>query len=662
MKLTATPAGWILEHAGQRLHLARGQAAMLTLEVNVEEGWRGSAVTPSPLIGGLDLALDAVAQVGDGVALRGPGWSGRIAPVGDLFHFTVDVDPDPAQSATGTPELVLWLGPFNLMDDRQALTWRRTLVPGPTVNGQGLPGNDLPAAYLYDPVRKAETVLAVDAGAMAWAPGRLLGYRCTERYDEAGGRYGVGLVRTGAPFTLAPGRHTFAWYLWQGPRRESPDAWTGVATLVEKLSPVVAIPAGAPAVSWAERAAGCVQNVADREACWVAPEGLPGLRAYVKNTSRYFGEEGRNFFELMSHMDVLAPLLIYQRLHPTLEGAAIQEQLLASLPLFHRPEIGWMVNSFPGGGTFADLWYPFENSLIKLGWVAKATGDAQLTAIWRDVLGGARRLAQHTGHIFPLFSETATGESRGSSPNVSVAGLYAYGHLLAFQVGLGELHSAEAMAALRTMRRLPLELQHHEPQQLSFAAAAAALLGERAMALDFLHAQLRQLYWFADPGSGDADVRGMFQACASLLYPAFKENVEAILPWTILLREGVGDPALLLRLIALQRQNNQAYFDNGPSPHIPYENLGTTELPQRGEIGKQIYGAGEVLWFYLMTEAYGTADDPAILAVCLDLLCNPGGSFALYNPTDITRTFRFDGVAFTLAPGAYTMYSTQHQP
>lgn len=667
MIFAATGDGWSLEHAGQRLLLTRGLAT-LTLEVKAGDGWRGSAIAPSPLISGLDLVLDEIVPAEHGAALRGPTWCGRIEPVGNLFHFTLDVDL--AAPVDVPPELILWVGPFDLMDDRQALTWRRTLVSGPTANGQGLPGNDLPAVYLYDPVRKAETVLAVDAGAMDWAPGRLLGYRCTERFDERGGRYGAGLVRTGTAFTLSGGRHRFGWYLWQGPRQESPDAWTGAARLVEQLAPVLSVPNTTPAPSWRERAAGCVQDLADREACWVEPEGVPGLRAYVKNTSRYFGEQGRNFFELMTHMDVAAPLALYQQLQPTPQGEELLTHLLASLPRFHRPEIGWMVNSFPGGSTFADLWYPFENSLIKLGWLTIATADEQLRAMWQNVLGGARRLAEETGNLFPLFCETATGESRGSAPNVSVAGLYAFGNVLADQAGMGQSYADAARQALRTMRRLPLELQHHEPQQLAFAAAAAALLGERSLANDFLNAQLRQLYWFADPGAGEADVRGMFQACASLLYPAFKENVEAILPWTILLKEGVGEAALLLRIIALQRAHNQAYFDSTACPHIPYENLGTSELPQRGAIGKEIYGAGEVLWLYLMTEAFGTADDPDILVVALDLLTparlahpsDPGGAFVLFNPTETARSFRFAGAEYALEPGAYVIHASKHQP
>jgi hypothetical protein len=625
---------------------------------------RASTTAPTPLVSGLTLAVDTWSVRDNSVELRGAGWGAVIDTVGDLFRFTVTVEVPHPRSAT--PELVLWLGPFSVMDDRQALTWRRTLVPGPTANGQGLPGNDLPAAYLYDPVRKVETVVAVDAGAMAWAPGRLLGYRCTEKWDTAAGRYGVGLVRTGGPLELPAGTATFCWYLWQGPRRTSPDAWAGAAALVHRLAPLLPDPVlPYQGDAWRQLAAGCLNDLQNRAACWVEPNGIPGLRAYVRDSSRYFGEEKRNFFELMTHMDVLPPLALYANLHPESDGAAIVAELLESLPLFHRPDLHWFVNGFPNRDTLADLWYPFENTLVKLGWAAAVTGRSDLKAMLASALRGATALARKVQYLFPLFAETATGEPVGSAPNYSVAGLYAYGHVQAYRLLGGEEHLAEARTALAVMRRLPLELQYHEPQQLAFAAAAAALLGDSALAEAFLHAQLRQAYWFGDPGAGGADVRGMFQACASLLYPAFKENVEAILPWTVLLQEGVGDARLLLRMIALQRQHNLAYFDDATCPAIPYENLGTSELPQQGEIGKEIYGAGEVFWLYLMTEAFGTADDPAILAVALDLLDPavmahlPAGAenFMLYNPTASTRSFQFRGVGYTLDPGEYVKHT-----
>ena len=160
--------------------------------------------------------------------------------------------------------------------------------------------------------------------------------------------------------------------------------------------------------------------------------------------------------------------------------------------------------------------------------------------------------------------------------------------------------------------------------------------------------------------AGGYAVRGMFEACASLLYPALKENVEAILPWTGCCGRGADrrscspghkprPPAQLrvLRGAASTARRRCRAMD-------PYENLGTTELPGTGSIGKEIYGAGEVFWAYLLFEAMARADDPAILVVNTDLLeaASLRGErmarrrFLVYNPTGTPRTFHL------IRPGA----------
>src|SRR2546426_8644105 len=54
------------------------------------------------------------------------------------------------------------------------------------------------------------------------------------------------------------------------------------------------------------------------------------------------------------------------------------------------------------------------------------------------------------------------------------------------------------------------------------------LFRSRDQANYLLYQQLRMFYWYSDPSQKSHDVRGMVQAAASILYPAFKENVEAI--------------------------------------------------------------------------------------------------------------------------------------
>ncbi|MEW6227929.1 MAG: hypothetical protein AB1700_07530, partial [Bacillota bacterium] len=290
---------------------------------------------------------------------------------------------------------------------------------------------------------------------------------------------------------------------------------------------------------------------------------------------------------------------------------------------------------------------------------------ARLADMFMAAFEGARRYARNVRYIFPLFYDPAAAAPIDSGTNYSAAGLYAYGAVLAFRMSRREEFLSEAKDALLTMVRLPMDLLYHEPQQLAFGALAAhelsSLLGDFSLARisqDLVRAQLRMVYWYDDlaRSRGAYHTRGLFQACASLLYPAFKENVESILPWLPLLKEGGFSPALP-RLLDLQRRNNFYYFDpflpesectGAGCPHIPYENIGMLELPDStGYVGKEIYGAGEVFWLYLMFEAFAEASDPSITTVYLDLLDwdrpligeDVPRSVLVYNPTST----RFEG-------------------
>jgi hypothetical protein len=200
---------------------------------------------------------------------------------------------------------------------------------------------------------------------------------------------------------------------------------------------------------------------------------------------------------------------------------------------------------------------------------------------------------------------------------------------------------------------VPAERLFHEPQELAYGALAAAELGMPEEAKYLLYEQLRMFYWYSDPSQKSHDIRGMVQAAASILYPAFKENVEAILPWTGIMKRGIVFEGLL-RFMDQQRRNNFYFFQDcsgnrkrGPSAFIPFENLGTLELGgMTGNVGKEIYGAGESLWMYLMFEALGRVSDRELMLVNLDLLdvahANEFPSrelnFILYNPTAVTRS------------------------
>jgi hypothetical protein len=67
---------------------------------------------------------------------------------------------------------------------------------------------------------------------------------------------------------------------------------------------------------------------------------------------------------------------------------------------------------------------------------------------------------------------------------------------------------------------------------------------------------------------------------------------------------------------------------------------------QTGKVGKEIYGAGEGLWMYLMFEALGSVSDRELMLVNLDLIDSWDAAtfpprrlnFILFNPTTVART------------------------
>jgi uncharacterized protein (DUF1810 family) len=262
-------------------------------------------------------------------------------------------------------------------------------------------------------------------------------------------------------------------------------------------------------------------------------------------------------------------------------------------------------------------------------------------------------MAQQYNYLFPIYYQVATLRAEGAGTNYAVGGLYAWAAILANRLTGENQYLEEARRAVHVLYTVPAERLFHEPQELAYGALAAAELGMAEEAKYLLYEQLRMFYWYSDPSQKSHDIRGMVQAAASILYPAFKENVEAILPWTGIMKRGIVFEGLL-RFMDQQRRNNFYFFEDcstnrkrGPSAFIPYENLGTLELAgMTGNVGKEIYGAGESIWMYLMFEALGQVSDRELMLVNLDLLdavhlkeFPPQKlNFILYNPTSVARS------------------------
>ncbi|MBK8023077.1 MAG: hypothetical protein IPK19_17040 [Chloroflexi bacterium] len=635
---------------------------------------------------------------------QGPGftWETRTAPAhgGYWVETTLTTERD----LTFNPALVLWLGALDNLNDRQAHTWRQTLLRAPTTNQQGLGGNDLPAGYLYDHDQRTETIFYVPPDSLTWAPHRFyeLAIREVMEYRPKA-RYGFGLVPTSIDptFPFSPGTHHFRFWVQQNvyepDGRRMISTWTAQRHLIQAIAPLLDTqPTLTPdAPDWETMARGTLTDL-DHEACWVSAGGKTGLRAYVRGSSSV-GRDEQKDIELMTQLDVLIPLLHWRNETGEKGADAIIERLLEAVRAFqiiepHR----YLPNHYPyrPTHTFMDTWYFYENALIKLPWVAHLTGDMSLRQTFLTALEGGRELAQRTHYLLPLFADAAGWETRGSLLNASVSGMYAAGCILAWQMTRDKTHLEEARKALEAIHALPPHLLTHEPQQLSFAAAAAVWLFKEGRdvdmgiaAVDFVDLSLRMGYWGQDPSVPYYDARGMFQACASLCYPAYKENVEVIWPWSELLSgspfhlelthlTGVPDHELNwhLRLMAafanLQRCHNYAFFDpflpesmrRGPCPHIPYEDLATSEFTHTAKLGKELYGAGEVFWSPLLFARPGFLTDvpPEVLTFSLNVPClrltperDESRRWLVYNPRPTPVVIRSLGGDFEAEPNGY---------
>lgn len=655
--------------------------------VRVGTRWKPATLPGVPLLSGssfpllasqvekqpdrLTCAGTAQAQGLDGKALEYT-WNTEIrahdaVPAAPWFQFRTTLHlPNPLrlrQAGQVEPQIIVWLNSISMLMEGQAGSWRRVILRQPTRNSLGAWGNDLPALYCLDQNAGVETMMYFEISEMDWMSmenlPRFLVYRCssTSHIERDGTqRLGVGLIAEQATGDVLPaGEVRFTFWLLQRPVSALLNERQAVTRWMQALLPLFEENLQWPACArtWKEMAAGTIQDLEDTSRVQVAVNGYTGLRAYVKGTSKLW-QQPADDFELMTVADVLWPALLYVRLHPSPAFERECSQLLAGLPNFYRANTRSISNRFrPQEDERADSWYPFENGLIKYPAIGSLAGAKQITSHFLDAFQTAQKMAHEYNYLFPIYYRVSTLSTEGAGTNYAVSGLYAWAALTAQRLSGEQQYREEAQRAVRALCTVPSERLFHEPQELAYGALAAAELGLHEEANYLLYEQLRMFYWYSDPSQKSHDIRGMVQAAASILYPAFKENVEAILPWTGIMRRGIMFDGLL-RFMDQQRRNNFFFFEDcstngrtGAMRFIPFENLGTLELGgQTGNVGKEIYGAGECLWMYLMFEALGRVSDRELMLVNLDLLDAVDSAkfpahdlnFILYNPTAEMRS------------------------
>jgi hypothetical protein len=677
-----------LENGSQQLRISpTGSPFAFQNFLRVGDEWKPATLANNAVVTGASFPLVAshVRREGSSVFSEGEGnaegldgkglsygWESEISALSHdddapWFRFRTTLHlPAPVRLRQGSriePQIITWLSSSSTLMEGQSGSWRRVLLQQPTRNSLGTYGNDLPAVYLLDQTVGVETMMYFDVSDMSWMSTenlpRFLVYRCSSisRIEREGAqRLGVGLLADQATSNVLPaGAVNFTYLLLQRPMTRLLTEQESVARWIEALLPLFneKLIWPACATTWKEFAAGTVEDLQDKSAAQIEAKGHTGLRAYVKASSQLWKDSADNF-ELMTVADVLWPALLYLRLHPSPSFELECNDLLADLPAFYHSDTHSISNDFTRPpDERADSWYPFENALIKYPMIGSLAGLREVTDHFLDAFQTANKMAQQYDYLFPIYYRVATLRAEGAGTNYAVGGLYAWAAILANRLTGEQHYLEEARRAIRVLYTVPADRLFHEPQELAYGALAAADLGMQEEAKYLLYEQLRMFYWYSDPSQKSHDIRGMVQAAASILYPAFKENVEAILPWTGIMKRGIVFEGLL-RFLDQQRRNNFYFFQDcvgnrkrGPAAFIPFENLGTLELGgMTGNVGKEIYGAGESLWMYLMFEALGRVSDRELMLVNLDLLDAAHAkefpsqelNFILYNPTAVTRS------------------------
>ena len=655
--------------------------------VRVDNDWKPSTLAGIPLVSGASFPLvtarirreeskvrcegNAEAQDLNGRPL-GYDWNAEITVLGDAhpdpwirFRTTLHL-PAPLrlqQEGSVEPQIIIWLSSTSTLMEGQSGSWRRVLLGQPTRNSLGASGNDLPAVYLLDQNVGIETMMYFDVDDMDWMSGnnlpRFLVYRCSSisRIEKDGTqRLGIGLLADQATGNILPaGDVRFTYWLLQRPLTRLLTEQEAVRRWMDALLPLFEQKLSWPscATTWKDFADGTVRNLQEKNAASAQADGHMGLRAYVKESSQIWKQPDDNF-ELMTVADVLWPSLLYLQLHPSPAFELECKDLLTDLAAFYHADTHSISNDFRRApDERADSWYPFENALIKYPMIGSLAGSREIIDHFLDAFQTARKMAQRYDYLFPIYYQVATLRAEGAGTNYAIGGLYAWAAILANRFTGEQHYLEEARRAIQVLCTVPAERLFHEPQELAYAALAAAELGMQEEAKYLLYEELRMFYWYSDPSQKSHDIRGMVQAAASILYPAFKENVEGILPWTAIMKRGIVFEGLL-RFMDQQRRNNFYFFQDCsetrqqiPMAFIPFENLGTLELGgQTGNVGKEIYGAGESLWMYLMFEGLGKVSDRELMLVNLDLLDAANAkefppqklNFILFNPTPVSRS------------------------
>jgi hypothetical protein len=493
--------------------------------------------------------------------------------------------------------------PVNLLTYRQSTQWHETVIAGPVPNCAGNRGNSFPGIYCYNPAGNAEWVVMVD-GPVDWS-------ECKLGVSPLADALELGLFSTGA---IDP---QVSLKLWHSTPSDSPSQWNALETLVAKsfaLLPLPARPDYTP--DWVELASACLAGLSSQGQHSLAQQlgGVAYHSMLDERKSPY--AQPKPYIELIPQVSIARALHRAMQKTPVEDASGISQKLVERvIPQFFNSELSVFENTYSGQmrthqkraprvsrkkaqgsrrshNVVLETWYALSN-LSDILYLCEAFPAADLRELAIESVSAWIEIGKEIGYIFPLFLNVTTRESHGGNLNVAAGGLYADVMLSAARIlpHRAEELKTEAAHALTVLRRFPVQQLFHQPEQLARAAESAFLLGVadnsyEKMGHDFVNALLLMMY--RDPINA-----GLFEGCAGMMYPTFRESVASLVTLAALPDRVRELPIRDICESGLSRSYRfLKHYDARTA--LPGEGLGTKEMPNAGYIGTALYAAGGV--------------------------------------------------------------------
>ncbi len=246
--------------------------------------------------------------------------------------------------------------------------------------------------------------------------------------------------------------------------------------------------------------------------------------------------------------------------------------------------------------------------------------------------------------------------------NYACLGIYIYIMIQAYYFFGDDQYLEEAEKSAKKFMHFSPDECFWEPLEIAYGVAGFAELyritNERKylkFSNNLILNELRMFYWYDDNSfdwKGKRNNLGLVMACVGIRYPAMKENIESVYPWLLFIKVAIETsnnsliPKGLFKIFNLIRINSFYHFSSvlpkdfiypprqdSPCSFIPFEDLEMLETPphfsksqpvspkgkRTGVLGREIYGAGEVIWLFLMFEALAICDNRKVMLLNLDL-------------------------------------------